>query len=104
MDIEGQAVVDLQSLLNFKTITDIAITDSLNHKRRVEGILEAALCKNIEAIHGTSVAEGLGIAAANRSDLSKVVNELGLAADTLVAVGQQLMKGAQTTRPETGSG
>ena len=47
--LEGQATVDLQGLLNYKAITDMIITDAIGHKRRTEGILEAALTKNIEA-------------------------------------------------------
>ena len=104
MDIEGQATVDLQALLNYKAITDIVLTDNINHKRRVEGILEAGLTKNIEAIHSTSPIEAAGEASVIRADLGHHVNSLGIAASTLVALAQQLMKGAQTTKPETGAG
>ena len=43
------------------------------------------------------VSEGLGIAAANRSDIAKVVTELGSAVGAL----QQIIKTAQTTPPVT---
>ena len=101
MTIDGQATVDLQGLLNYKAITDMLITDAMGHKRRTEGILEAALTKNIEAVHGTSVSEGLGMATAMQGALPSQLASLGIAADALVATAQQLMKGAQSTPPVT---
>ena len=101
MSIEGQATVDLQGLLNYKAITDMIITDAIGHKRRTEGILEAALTKNIEAVHGTSVSEGLGMSTAMQGGLPSQIASLGMAAAALTSTAQQLMKGAQTTPPVT---
>ena len=101
MTIDGQATVDLQGLLNYKGITDIILTDNINHKRRVEGILEAGLTKNIEAIHSTSVSEAAGEASIMQAQVAPLLTTLGIAANALVATAQQLMKGAQTTPPAT---
>jgi hypothetical protein len=83
---------------NFKAIADLATAEALGHQSRLNGIKEAGMAKAIEAIHGTNVEEGLGLAAAQRGDLAKIVAELGNVSASL----GQMMKGLALTPPPTG--
>lgn len=82
---------------NFKNMAELPMLDTFDHRRRVQGILETGMAAAIDRLNNTSVPEGLGIAAANRSDLGKQIADLGAA----IAGLQQMIKGAQTTPPAT---
>ena len=83
---------------NFKSMAEIGMQNSLAHQNRLQILAEKSLAKSLEAMETIDVTEGLGIAAAQRGDLSKVIMDLSAA----VAGIQQMMKGAQTTIPQTG--
>lgn len=93
-----EAVLQSVANTNFKTITDLGVTEALGHQSRLNKIAEAGVARAIESIHGTSVEEGLGLAAAQRGDLSKVVAELG----NITAALGQMMKGLALTPPPSG--
>ena len=97
MAVLDEGVISSVINSNFKSLAELVATNAVGHQHRLQIIAETALTKSIEAIHGTSVAEGLGISAAQRGDLAKQLTDLGAA----VAAIQQQMKGAQTTPPPT---
>ena len=92
-----QGVLDAVTNSNFKILAEQVSTNTAAHQNRLNILAEKALAKSLESMDTMQVGEGLGIAAAQRGDLAKVVSELG----TVVGALQQIMKGAQTTPPPT---
>ena len=88
-----QGVLDAVTNSNFKILAEQVSTNTAAHQNRLNILAEKALAKSLESMDTMQVSEGLGIAAANRSDLAKVVSELGSVAGAL----QQFVKAAQTT-------
>lgn len=82
---------------NFKSMAEFSVQNLLSHQQRLQILAEKALSKSLESMDTTDVPEGLGIAAAQRGDLAKVMSDLGGAVSGL----QQMIKGAQTTPPVT---
>ena len=82
---------------NFKSMAEFSVQNLLSHQQRLQILAEKALSKSLEAMDTTSVPEGLGVAAAQRGDLGKVMSELGNVVSSL----QQSVKAAQTTPPVT---
>lgn len=82
---------------NFKTMAEMGMANLLAHQQRLQILAEKALSKSLESMDTTDVPEGLGVAAAQRGDLAKVLGELG---GTVASIQQQI-KGAQTTPPVT---
>jgi hypothetical protein len=94
----NDSIVEDVANSDFKVVAQMGTLDALSHQRAMNLIRETAVGKTIEALHNISVAEGLGIAAAQRGDLSKSIADLGAAVSGI----QQMVKGAQTTPPQTG--
>jgi len=82
---------------NFKSMAEFSVQNLMSHQNRLQILAEKALSKSLESMDTTDVAEGLGLAAAQRGDLSKTIADLGAAISSL----QQYVKGAQTTPPVT---
>lgn len=95
-----QGILDAVANVDVKANAEAATQDLIAHRNRLNILAEKSLAKSLEAMDTTSIPEGLGLAAAGRSDLAKVMAELG----SIVATLQQNMKGAQSTLPETGQG
>ena len=68
------------------------------HQNRVNVLAESALAKMLKNATELDPEEAASIAKVEKSDISKVLAELGAS----IAAIQQQMKGAQTTLPETG--
>ena len=94
---------------NFKTIAEAAAVglgqaiaiqaqNAASHQNRVNVLAEASLAAALKNQTELDPAEAAAIRKVDNADLAKVLAELGSA----VAGIQQLMKGAQTTLPETG--
>jgi len=62
---------------NFKTVAEMATYNAISHQQRLDILAEKALAKSLESMDTTQVSEGLGLAAANRSDVNKQISELG---------------------------
>ena len=90
-------IVEAVANSNFKMMAEAPILDATAHRNRLNILAEKSIAKSLEAMDTLSVSEGLGIAAAQRSDLAKIQVELG----SVSAALQQMMKGAQTTPPVT---
>ena len=67
---------------NFKSIAELATQNMLGHQQRLQILAEKSLAKSLESMDTTQATE---------MDIGGVISGM-----------QQLMKGAQTTLPETG--
>ena len=76
------AVVDAVANSNFKNMAEMGILNALSHQNRMNILAETLLSKAVEHVHSTSVPEGLGIAAAQRGDVAKLMAELLAAVKT----------------------
>jgi len=85
---------------NFKSMAEMQLTNSLAHQNRVNLIAESSLGTILERMNTLDVSEAAGVAGVVNADLAEIIGQLSGA----VANAQQLMKGAQTTLPETGGG
>ena len=72
--------------------------NAVAHQNRVNVLAESALAKMLKNATELDPEEAASIAKVEKSDISKVLAELGAS----IAAIQQQMKGAQTTLPETG--
>lgn len=70
------AMVDSVANSNLKSVAEMGVLNSLAHQNRCNIIAETLMTKAVEHIHATSVPEGLGIAAAQRGDVAKLMTEL----------------------------
>ena len=119
-DTLNPVIVDDVANSNFKVIageagkslarqSSLMGDDAISHARVINGIREAmfgALVKGIAKVDiETAVAESKLVAsdlAEKVAQLSSVVNNNAAQMAEMVAIVQQLLKGAQTTNPETG--
>ena len=95
-----QGIVDGVSLVNVKTLAEMQTVNILGHQNRLQMIAESSVGQILNKMNGLDPAEAASIGGVVRSYLSKDVAALGAAVSSI----QQMMKGAQTTLPETGQG
>jgi len=95
-----QGVLDAVTNANFKTIAEMGTLNALGHQNRLNLIAESSLGQILNRMNALDPEEAASIAGVVSSDLAEKIGELSGA----VASAQQLMKGAQTTLPETGQG
>jgi len=95
-----QGVVDGVTNANFKSVAELQTVNMLSHQNRLQMIAESSVGQILNKMNGLDPAEAASIGGVVRSDLSKDVAALGAAVSSI----QQMMKGAQTTLPETGQG
>lgn len=90
-----QGVLDAVVNSNFKTLAEQVATNTANHQHRLQLIAESSLGQIVNRMNSIDPIEAQSVAT-----VSNKLAELG----SQVAALQQLMKGAQTTLPETGQG
>lgn len=95
-----QGVLDAVTNSNFKTLAEMPAIGAVGHRSRLDLIAEASLGQILNRMNSLDPTEAAAIAGVVSSDLSEKLGELSAS----VANAQQLMKGAQTTLPETGQG
>ena len=78
----------------------LAAQNATSHQNRVNVIAEAFLAESVLARAGVDPSEAAGLKKVTESDLARTLADLAAS----VAQIQQMMKGAQSTRPETGAG
>ena len=93
-----QGVLDAVTNANFKSVAEMGTLAALGHANRLNLIAESSLGQILNRMNALDPEEAASIAGVVSSDLSEKLGELSSA----VANAQQLMKGAQTTLPETG--
>lgn len=85
---------------NFKTLAEQVAVNTSNHQHRLQLIAESSVGQILNKMNGLDPTEAASIRGVVGADLTKAIAELG----STVSALQQLMKGAQTTLPETGQG
>lgn len=93
-----QGVLDAVTNANFKSVAELGTLAALGHQSRLNLIAESSLGQILEKLNVLDPAQAAGVTAVMSGDLGEKLGELSAA----VANAQQLMKGAQTTLPETG--
>ncbi len=81
-------------------LSNLSLQNLIAHQNRMYLIAEGAVGNIVKRMTELDPAEAAAMLKATQSDLAAQIGSLGAA----IAEVQQLMKGAQTTRPETGSG
>ena len=61
---------------NFKIMAELGVQNAISNQQQLNILGQKSLAKSLEAMDTLSVPEGLGISAANRSDLAKVMTEM----------------------------
>jgi hypothetical protein len=95
-----QGILDSVTNTNFKAIAEMQTVNALGHQNRMNAIFESSIGQIVNKMNTLDPTESAAISGVVKSDLSKDIAALGAA----VAGLQQLLKGAQTTLPETGQG
>ena len=95
-----QGVLDAVTNGNFKTVAEMGTLNALGHQNRLNLIAESSLGQILNRMNALDPSEAASISGVVSSDMAEKMGELSAA----VASAQQLMKGAQTTLPETGQG
>ena len=93
-----QGVLDAVTNGNFKTVAEMGTLNALGHQNRLNLIAESSLGQILNRMNALDPSEAASISGVVSSDMAEKMGELSAA----VANAQQLMKGAQTTLPETG--
>lgn len=95
-----QTIVEAVGNSNFKAMAEMQLTNALAHQNRVNILAESSLGTILERMNTLDPTESAGVANVMSADLAQKIGELSGA----VASAQQLMKGAQSTPPETATG
>ena len=95
---EEVKVVASSPTIALARIMSMLADDAMSHQRVINGIRETAFAETVLQRSGLDVSEASAAKKVSESDLARTVAELA----SVVASIQQTMKGAQTTRPETG--
>ena len=94
------SIVDAVANYNFKANSERSTQNMDAHQQRLQLLAEASLAQQLNRMNSLDPAEAAAISGVVSSDLSDKISQLSAA----VANSQQLMKGAQSTPPETATG
>lgn len=94
----SEDIVEAVANSNFKAMSEMQLTNALQHQNRVNVIAESSLGSILEKMNTLDPTEAAGVAGVVTADLAEVIGQLSGA----VASAQQLMKGAQSTPPQSG--
>lgn len=64
---------------NFKVISEMSVQNAISNQQALNLLQQKSLAKSLEAFDNIDVGEGLGLSAAQRGDLSKVIVDLAAA-------------------------
>lgn len=95
-----QGVLDAVTNANFKSLAEMGTINALGHQNRLNLLAESSLGQILNRMNALDPAEAASISGVVSSDLAEKLGELS----SSVANAQQLMKGAQSTPPETATG
>jgi len=94
------SIISAVANANFKSVSELGVLNALGHAKRLDLIAESSLGQILDRMNSLDPTEAAAISGVVTSDLSEKIGELSGA----VASAQQMMKGAQTTLPQTGQG
>jgi len=92
-----QGVLDAVTNANFKSLAEMGTINALGHQNRLNLLAESSLGQILNRMNALDPSEAAAIGGVVSSDMGEKLGELSAA----VANAQQLMKGAQSTPPET---
>lgn len=93
-------IVDSVTNANFKAMAEMQVTNALQHQNRMNAIFESSIGQIVNKMNLLDPTEAASVATVTEAGLAEAISQLGGA----VAGIQQMLKGAQTTLPETGQG
>ena len=93
-------IVDSVTNANFKAMAEMQVTNALQHQNRMNAIFESSIGQIVNKMNVLDPTEAASVATVTEAGLAEAISQLGGA----VAGIQQMLKGAQTTLPETGQG
>lgn len=104
-------ILDSVANSNFKTLAEaasvgLAQAQSISaqnlaaHQQRLQILAESSMGQILNRMNALDPEEAASISKVEKSDLAKIIGEFGVQISAL----QQMLKGAQTTLPETGQG
>jgi len=91
-------IIEAVANYNFKANAERSTQNMDAHQQRLQLLAEASLAQQLNRMNSLDPEEAAAISGVVSADLAQKVGELSAA----VANSQQLMKGAQSTLPETG--
>ena len=93
----NDSIIDAVANYNFKANAERSTINADSHQNRLQLLAEASLAQQLNKMNSLDPTEAAAISGVVGSDLSEKLAELSGA----VASSQQLMKGAQSTPPQT---
>jgi hypothetical protein len=93
-----ESVVAAVANYNFKANSERATQNMDAHQQRLQLIAESSIGQIVNKMNSLDISEAVAVSKVASSDLAGKITALTAA----VAANQQLLKGAQTTPPETG--
>lgn len=90
-------IIEAVANYNFKTNAERSSQNMDAHQQRLQLLAEASLAQQLNRMNSLDPAEAASISGVVSSDMAEKMGELSGA----VANAQQLMKGAQSTPPQT---
>jgi hypothetical protein len=93
-------MMDSVTNANFKVLAESATQDMVSHQNRLTMLAESSLAQMLNKINGLDAREAAAIVKVDQSGLAKKMADMGIA----IASIQALLKGAQSTNPQTGQG
>lgn len=93
-------IVDSVTNANFKAMAEMQVTNALQHQNRMNAIFESSIGQIVNKMNTLDPTEAASVRTVSESGLAKSLSDLGAAVSGI----QQMLKGAQTTLPETGQG
>lgn len=95
-----QGVLQATINANYKAMAEMQVTNALGHQNRMNAIFESSIGQIVNKMNTLDPTEAASVATVTEAGLAEAISQLGGA----VAGIQQMLKGAQTTLPETGQG
>ncbi len=93
-------VLDAVTNANFKTLAERVAVNAASHDHRLQLLAESSLGQILNRMNSLDPTEAAAIGRVHRTPSGDTAKDVAAA----IALAQQLMKGAQTTPPETGQG
>lgn len=85
---------------NFKILAESATQNMVSHQNRLNMLAESSLAQMLNKINALDATEAAAIVKVDQSGLAKQMADMGMAISSI----QSMLKGAQSSLPQTGRG
>jgi len=85
---------------NFKILAESATQNMVSHQNRLNMLAESSLAQMLNKINALDATEAASIVKVDQSGLAKQMADMGMAISSI----QSMLKGAQSSLPQTGRG